>query len=265
MSQRPIIRLLTDPPLAGATNMARDETLLERVGAGESPPTLRLYQWDRPTISLGYFQHFADYTNLAPPAGRLPLVRRQTGGGAILHDLELTYSLTLPTGDVRLEGGANRLYERAHDAITACLSALDIKITRCGTSDDSGAARGPFFCFERRHCYDLLVNNDKIAGSAQRRTKRAVLQHGSIILANRFPQQPSAFRDATAANADPDEVPATPARFAQRMAVVCATLAEHMAKVLNATMSESEWSADELTLANKLVPKYAGKEWTRRS
>ena len=172
--------------------MARDEALLHRVGAGESPPTLRLYQWDPPTISLGYFQPVAQYDSLDPPAGDLPVVRRLTGGGAILHDLELTYSLTLPADHALLEGGANRLYEVVHDAVIACLRAFQLRAARDGMTDGSGPTRGPFFCFARRHCLDVLIGNDKIAGSAQRRTKQAVLQHGSIILANRYQQQTTA-------------------------------------------------------------------------
>ena len=96
MNTKHTIRVIHDPALDGPTNMARDEALLSRVGRGASVPTLRLYQWDPPTVSLGYFQKYAEYECLGPPAGGLPVVRRQTGGGAILHDLELTYSLTLP-------------------------------------------------------------------------------------------------------------------------------------------------------------------------
>ena len=81
-----MFRILQDSPLDGPTNMARDEALLDRVGDGSSPPTLRLYQWDPPTISLGYFQKYADYEALDPPAGELAVVRRPTGGGAILQD-----------------------------------------------------------------------------------------------------------------------------------------------------------------------------------
>ena len=265
MPHRSTIRVLTDPPLTGPTNMARDEALLERVGKGESPPTLRLYEWDPPTISLGYFQHYSDFATLAPPAGRLAVVRRQTGGGAILHDLELTYSLTLPTGDVRLEGGANRLYQRAHDAITACLLTVDIKTTRCGNSDDSGAARGPFFCFERRHCFDLLIHNDKIAGSAQRRRRDAVLQHGSIILANRFPQQPSAYIDTTSPGTT-DRTPFdAPEWFAMRLATVRRVLPAQFARALNSVLEPSTWTLSELALALQLEKKYARDEWTKRT
>lgn len=245
-----VTRLLSDLPLDGPTNMARDEALLTSVGAGTSPPTLRLYQWDPPTVSLGYFQHYSDYEALPSPAGKLAVVRRMTGGGAILHDLELTYSLTLPLKHPLLQSGATRLYELAHDAIRLCLRSLNVDPAACGHTDDSGAARGPFFCFARRHRCDLLVGTDKIAGSAQRRTRRAVLQHGSIVLANRFDQQPTAR---------------VPGIFEQTVAHLRARLPAALAEVIEVTVEPGEWSADELTLTESLIGKYAGDEWTRRT
>lgn len=229
--------------------MGRDEALMVHVGAGESPPTLRLYQWDPPTISLGYFQHYADYGALPPPAGELAVVRRLTGGGAILHDLELTYSLTLPVGHALLTRGPNRLYEIAHDAVIAALGAAGLSTRRCGVSDDSGAARGPFFCFERRHCYDVLLGRDKIAGSAQRRTLQAVLQHGSIILGNRFAQQPTAQPGG-----DYDSL----------VAAVRDRFVEAFAAASGVRLESGEWSQAELQASAQLRGKYAGDEWTKR-
>jgi lipoate-protein ligase A len=250
MTSTATLRLLDDPPLDGVANMARDEALLTLVGGGESPPTLRLYQWSVPTISLGYFQKYADYLALPPPAGGLPVVRRPTGGGAILHDLELTYSLTLPMGHALLSGGPNALYELTHDAVMACLRELQLTPTRCGKSDDSGAARGPFFCFARRHCYDVLVGHDKIAGSAQRRTRHAVLQHGSIVLANRFAQQPTA-------------VAAGP--FAQSLAQLRTAFPQALQETTKVAGRPAHWSPSELDLAEELFAKYAGPDWTNRS
>ncbi len=220
------------------------------VGEGDSPSTLRIYQWDPPTISLGYFQHFADYLALPPPAGELPVVRRLTGGGAILHDLELTYSITLPTSHPLLARRPSRLYELAHDAVIAALAELGLRTGRGGTSDDSGAAKGPFFCFQRRHSYDVLLRDGKIAGSAQRRTKSAVLQHGSIVLGNRYPQQP------TAAAAQP---------FDEAIQTVRRRITEAFARVTDIPLEPGAWTKRELNLAAALGDKYAGDAWTRRT
>jgi lipoate-protein ligase A len=184
-------RLIVDPAQDGPTNMARDEAILAAVSAGQALPTLRFYRWSPPTISLGYFQKYADYEALPPPAGDLPVVRRQTGGGAILHDLELTYSIALPLDHPLAAGEVNALYQKMHDAVIRALAEFDVDSNRCGETIDTHAQRGPFFCFGRRHCLDVLVGDDKIAGSAQRRTRTAVLQHGSIILDSRYEQQPS--------------------------------------------------------------------------
>lgn len=270
------LRVLNDPAWDGPTNMARDEALLRRVGRGESPATLRMYQWDPPTISLGYFQRYSDYAALPAPAGGLPVVRRLTGGGAILHDLELTYSLTLPIAHPLLEAGPNRLYELMHDVVIAALSIRGVHGRRCGVSDDSGAARGPFFCFARRHCYDVLVGEDKLAGSAQRRTRSAVLQHGSIVLANRFAQQPTAEvlgrtlsgRSSSDAGGEPAPTARTDERgdavYEREAAQLRGRLVEGFVRVTGAAGTDGAWTEDEEQEARDLVPKYAGDSWTRR-
>src|SRR5688500_9559950 len=93
------LRVITDPPASGAWNMAVDEALLESAATG-SVATLRFYEWHEPTLSLGYFQPAADREQHAASRA-CPLVRRASGGGAIVHDRELTYSLAWPLRDVR--------------------------------------------------------------------------------------------------------------------------------------------------------------------
>ena len=114
-------RLIVDAPLPGATNMALDEVLLENVGAN-GRATLRFYRWSEPTLSLGYFQRYDERYGHAASAG-CALVRRSTGGGAILHDRELTYCLAVPTADERLADN-RRLYDAVHEALVAELAAL---------------------------------------------------------------------------------------------------------------------------------------------
>lgn len=221
-----------------------------RVGLGQSPATLRLYQWDPPTISLGYFQPYSDYEALESPAGDLAVVRRQTGGGAILHDLELTYSLALPVNHPLLSDGAGHLYEHAHDAVISCLRKLDIAGEYCGTTDDSGPAKGPFFCFERRHRYDVVLKSGKITGSAQRRTRDAILQHGSIILGGRYDQQ---------------RVGRMTLPFDQTIVQLRSSFVETLAALGDLRFEDGEWTPEELAAADELIPKYAGDEWTKRT
>jgi lipoate-protein ligase A len=243
------VRLLTDLPLDGPTNMARDEALLDAVGAGEAPPTLRLYQWSPATISLGYFQKYAAYESLPPPAGDLPVVRRQTGGGAILHDRELTYSVALPLKHDLLRDGTTTLYEIAHDALIRCLGDAGMETYRGCESDGSTPTRGPFFCFARRHCLDVLAGDDKLAGSAQRISRYAVLQHGSIMFEQRYGQQPiAAIRDMLPISIDD---------FAERWLRAWTAMA-------GTEFDPGDWTESELARAAALVPKYASDAWTKK-
>src|SRR5690349_2496197 len=98
-------RLLNDPPASGAWNMAVDEALLEGVASGRSPATLRFYSWRPACLSLGYFQPFGIVDVSGCRARGVDVVRRPTGGRAILHDRELTYSLTLPASVLGHDAG----------------------------------------------------------------------------------------------------------------------------------------------------------------
>jgi lipoate-protein ligase A len=183
-------RLLLDPPADGAWNMAVDEALLH--SAGESGAiTLRFYTWKEATLSLGYFQHHAART--AHEASReLDLVRRATGGGAIVHHHELTYSFTAPIAD-RLAANVEQLYYTFHETLVDALSIFGIRTHLCEEPVRHAAGEEPFLCFQRRAKGDVLCESAKIAGSAQRRHQGAVLQHGSVLLcaSPHAPQLPS--------------------------------------------------------------------------
>jgi lipoate-protein ligase A len=163
--------------------MAVDELLLESA-AVEGVASLRFYRWAEPTISLGYFQDMADRSR--HPASRdCPVVRRATGGGAIVHDRELTYSIALPAGH-RLAEGRLELYRAVHRVILEIYADLgfDLSLYPGQMEDDR---RASFLCFERRAPGDIVTRANgtvsyKVTGSAQRRHQGAVLQHGSILL-----------------------------------------------------------------------------------
>jgi lipoate-protein ligase A len=166
--------------------MAVDEALLESA-AERGIATLRLYQWQEPTLSLGYFQQAADRDGHASSRS-CPLVRRSSGGGAILHDRELTYSIALPLRDVRAHA-ATVLYDACHQTLCATLAEFGVAAEMfapasdsCSTQDQSRTPE-PFLCFARHTCGDIVCGGAKIVGSAQRRRRGAVLQHGSILLA----------------------------------------------------------------------------------
>ena len=203
-------RLIVDPPLDGAWNMGFDEALLEQA-ADSGVATLRFYQWQEPTLSLGYFQSY-DERDTHAASRQAAVVRRQSGGGALMHDRELTYSLTLPA-DHPLARQSPQLYDVVHRSLIACLAAEGVgaalhsdrsdpstaptspALTGKVEPDDNDAAE-PFLCFARRTSADVVLPGSvaaeppvKIVGSAQRRRRGAVLQHGSILL-DRSPAAP---------------------------------------------------------------------------
>ena len=228
--------------------MARDEAILTLVGEGTSPPTLRFYCWEPTTISLGCFQQYADYAALPPPAGSLAVVRRLTGGGAILHDRELTYSLTLPAGHPLLKAaGPNGLYDHVHAAFALLPAGHGIVVGKGPPGKGGCSHAGPFFCFERHSCFDLLADGRKIMGSAQRRTTQAILQHGSLILERRFDQQIcAAVSELNSFDIDP-----------QLAALADAILGSPVGP-------PGALTQDELNLTTQLRAKYADAAWTRK-
>lgn len=173
-------RLILDEPASGAWNMAVDEWLLEWA-AQQRAACLRFYGWSAPTLSLGYFQQWDDRRSHAASVA-CDAVRRATGGGAILHDLELTYSFVAPTDD-RLFGNNQTLYDAFHESLVEELRSRGIPAARWSVAMGPPPAPEPFLCFERRSAGDVVLSGYKVGGSAQRRHRGAILQHGSILLA----------------------------------------------------------------------------------
>jgi lipoate-protein ligase A len=173
-------RLVIDPPAAGAWNMAVDEVLWDW-SAHSGCCCLRLYRWIEPTLSLGYFQVYEQRRQHAASRS-CAVVRRISGGGAIVHDAELTYSVAVP---VRHPVAAcrQRLYEAVHRAIVELLADFGVEASIQPAADPPKLTAEPFLCFQRRSPGDVLVGQVKVAGSAQRRSRTAVLQHGSLLLA----------------------------------------------------------------------------------
>jgi len=178
MSDSGRCRLIRRASGDGAWNMAVDEMLLERV-QDRATACLRLYGWSNPTLSLGYFQTYADRRE-HPASLSCSVVRRLTGGGAIVHDTELTYSIVLP-GNHPLAVHRDELYLAVHGCLIQALGHFAVTARLCEAAEKLTAAREPFLCFQRRSAGDVLIGRTKICGSAQRRRNGAVLQHGSLL------------------------------------------------------------------------------------
>ncbi|HEY9076938.1 MAG TPA: biotin/lipoate A/B protein ligase family protein [Anaerolineaceae bacterium] len=175
-------RLIQSPALNGAWNMAVDEAILEATGRGEAPSTLRLYQWNPPCLSLGYAQPTSDVDIARLNTLGWNLVRRPTGGRAILHTDELTYAVIAHQDDPVVTGGVLESYARIAQALLAALNILGIPARADQVYQNQNHEKALPVCFEVPSNYEITVNGKKLIGSAQSRRLNAVLQHGALPL-----------------------------------------------------------------------------------
>ena len=175
-------RLLITPPARGSWNMAVDETLLDCIAQHTSLPCLRLYAWEPACLSIGYAQpaNDIDLTRLTTYAW--DWVRRPTGGRAILHTDELTYSVIAPTSDPRVSGSVLESYLRLSKPLLSALYTLHIPAQAQPINPSNKSRANAAVCFEIPSNYEIVVNGKKLMGSAQARRKNTILQHGTLPL-----------------------------------------------------------------------------------
>ena len=180
-------RLLYGEPATGSWNMAVDEAIMLLHARGQSPPTLRFYQWRPPTVSLGYFQRWDK--EVAEEACRrlgIGLVRRPTGGRAVLHDREVTYSVVIR--QEWLPGSILETYRELSRGLLAGFELLGVRAEMAtlekgaGPGFAGGGRAAGAACFDSPSWYELVVDGRKVVGSAQVRREGTILQHGSILL-----------------------------------------------------------------------------------
>ena len=267
-------------PRTGAWNMAVDEALLLEHAAGGTPPTLRLYRWDPPAVSLGYFQDPATEVDQAACRSLgITVVRRPTGGRAVLHDREVTYSVVV--GGRRLPGSVVETYRRLAEGLVLGLRALGAEAVLApekATPEGSGRALGA--CFEVPSSYEIIVGGRKVVGSAQIRRKGVILQHGSIPLeleASRlarvlgFPPAAAARIRAKATglkdvlgedSASGEGAAARGSGASPSYEEVCRAVAEGLASALGIVFEPGHLRPEETALAERLVrEKYGLEAW----
>lgn len=243
----PVLHVISDGAFDGPTNMARDEHLL--YSESLRPAALRLYGWAPPTISLGYFQRYGDLAALPEDVRGLAVVRRPTGGGAILHDREITYCLVCDDTLAAARTAPAELYRLVHECWRAALRDDWPMIELAPESFPLPTPRtGPFFCFEKPGRTDLLIGEQKLLGSAQRRIPGRVLQHGSLLLGRRFAAHPGASLNEPPA--------ALVAAWVERFV---AALSERLGLRPVAAAYDAQMLAD----VDRRAAKYAGAAWTR--
>jgi lipoyl(octanoyl) transferase len=267
-------RVVKTPPAPGAWNMAVDEAILAAIGRQDVPPTLRLFAWNPVCLSLGYAQPFSDVDDERLAQKGWDVVRRVTGGRAILHTDELTYSVIGPHGEPRLAGSVLESYQRLSQALLAALNTMALPAQALPKNQNPSEKKQPEpVCFEVPSNYEITVSGKKLIGSAQARKNVGILQHGTLPLAGNLARITEAlhFKDA-------DQRNQAGLRLLDRATTVEAVLQQSISweraaeafisafeDVLNLSFEESALTAKELTHADILVKeKYAHPEWTER-
>jgi lipoate-protein ligase A len=176
-------RLILSPPAPGDWNMAVDEALMESAVQNDLAPTLRLYSWEPPCLSLGYAQSVSDVNEVLLAEHGWTLVRRPTGGRAILHTDEITYSITGRLEDPIFSGSILESYHRLAAALLSAITFLDVTADLKEIKDPSTQNGGTdAVCFEVASNYEITYQGKKLIGSAQARRNQGFLQHGSLPL-----------------------------------------------------------------------------------
>jgi lipoate-protein ligase A len=236
----PAVRLLPFETLPGPAQMAADEAMLH-TAAERGVASLRFYAWSEPTVSLGYFQPAADRAGFP-----LPWVRRATGGAALVHHHELTYALALPPGRDWHDPGRNwtcRMHHTIRDALAP--RGVRLRAVVCGEEKKLG----PVLCFLHQTPGDLLCDGAKVVGSAQRKQKGAVLQHGGILLRrSEFAPALAGVAELSGVDLSADEV--------------MRAVAGRFAADTGWPLEPGEWTADDLARRAEVGrDKYAAAAW----
>lgn len=267
--------IIEESPRSGAANMALDEAIAEAAADGAVPPSLRFYRWHLPTVSLGRHQKAADVDEAQLATRGYDLVRRTTGGRAILHSDELTYSVAGPVTDPLMAGGVMDAYLRFSNALLSGLEVLGLVANKAGartrTPRDLSAV-----CFEAPSAYEITAGGLKLMGSAQSRRKGYVLQHGSLPLWGDITRLVDVLAVSPAEKERlRHQLPRLATTLAEALEVphdseslafqrVAAAMAEGFASALEIDLQPGTISARELRRSAELIrTRFADPAWTR--
>jgi lipoate-protein ligase A len=266
-------RLLLDPiPGRGAWNMGTDEAILDACIRGESLPTLRLYAWDPACLSIGYAQPVEDVDVNRLKIRGWELVRRPTGGKAVLHVDELTYSVIARIDEPRVAGTVLESYNRLAKALVEALRLINLPVEVKEQSHINERNNNPV-CFELPSAYEIMVGGRKLIGSAQTRRKEGVLQHGSLPLRGDLTRilDVLMFPDEASRRSAADRLlaHAITVETALGQALSWETVAQAFilafGSVLNMDLQPADLTAWERSRSRELVEeKYAHPGWTQK-
>ncbi|RUA17665.1 MAG: hypothetical protein DSY55_01725 [Clostridia bacterium] len=263
-------RLVLTDAATGPWNMAVDEAIATLSARGDVPPTLRFYQWRPPTVSLGRHQSIDDLDLARVQARGWGIVRRPTGGRAILHTDELTYSIAGPVDEPRLRGPILDVYNRISHGLLTGLRRLGVDAFKA-PADKRAGQEASAACFEVPSAYEISVGSHKLIGSAQRRARGFILQHGSLPLYGDITRlvEVMAFEDE-------DQRDLFRVHLAERATTLAAVLEREVSfweaagvlldglnSVLDVDFEEDVLTSEERVLAREIeAEKYGSEAWT---
>lgn len=259
----------------GSENMAVDEALFSLYDKSNGEPILRVYGWSCPTVSIGYFQRWADAVKKSEcDRYHVALVRRPTGGRAVLHDNEITYCVVGATSSGPFAGGLMDCYKRIAECLGRGLRRVGVPqsgLTLAPAHRRLGAGRQPA-CFFVTAAFEIMYDGKKLVGSAQRRAGEVFLQHGSIPIRidrrlinqvlnlGRNGQEPPE-REPVAGPTCLEEVLGRQVSFEEAKDAII----EGFAEALGACVNRSNLNANERALAERLSKsRYGCDEWNLR-
>jgi len=257
-----VCRLINHAPAAGAWNMAVDEAILRNFAAASQAPVLRLYGWQPKALSLGRYQPVSAVNLPLCQQHDIDIVRRMSGGGAVLHGDELTYSLVCTPQQLKLCGSVKDSFRLLTSFIISFYQQLGLApayaIDTAATVQRGRAA----FCYAANEAYDILIADEKIGGNAQRRLRKLIFQHGSIPLGDYLQTGAAAMQHPVGAK----DMRATCLRKLGITATrdeLTKLLAQSFSEQFKVSLRVSELSVEEAIMSEQLLAtKYTNDNWT---
>lgn len=249
-------RLIVDVPASGAWNMAVDRAMLAAHAAGLIPPTVRLYRWSPPAVSLGRFQSVDDVDLAYCAAEGLDVCRRPTGGRGVLHDDELTYSIVAGVAD-GLPRGVRQSYAVLCEALAGAYRSLGVDASL--TARDRGE-RGSGACYLHATSADLSLGAAKLSGSAQVWSGDSCLQHGSFVVGRDVTREARVFMLDDERTRTFERSTATIAGATGRRPSwdeIATAVAEAVARVFSVALEPATVSEKEFEMAGRMRPDHA--------
>lgn len=266
-------RVIKNKTYDGAMNMAIDEAITISYKEGKCKPTLRFYSWNPSCLTIGYFQKLESEVDIKKCKElNIDCVRRATGGRAVLHQNELTYSIIVGEDNELMDKSINSSYKFISEGIVNGLKLEGIEVDNLSKGERISREKLSAACFNAHASYEITINDKKVVGSAQHRHDGVILQHGSIVLdfniddlyeiiKTKSPEIKERAKKFTLSKASGIEN-----EIGRKIDInsLEKSIVRGMAKTFNVEFEEAELTDYELDLAKRLYSKYSSGEYTNK-